>query len=268
MAPHRPPTRIRGVLFDLSGTLVDAEDFPELEEIAERAGLPIDADTLAHWFRTVTAENDRRAGNMSTEEFWRQLIEGAYGRPVPARQWAEFFRRLTARPFKARLFSDARLCLESLRDLGITLGVVTNSLSAAVATEVLEAASVRDYFAVVVAAGTEGVWKPDPEIFRRAVAKLGSPPESTLYVGDQPNVSVRAAEKAGLHGVWLHRDGTGFGSQIPEITSLAEVTTRIAEIELGEDALEGGERPPNPPATPPATEGAENEPRRPYRRPG
>ena len=232
MARTRP--RIRAVLFDLGGTLVDSRDFPELEEIAEQVGLKVDADTFAHWFRSVTETADQQQAQPPEEEFWRQVIEGANGRPLSAAQWAGFYRRLTLRPARAHLFSDVRLSLEALRDNRIAMGVVSNHASEEALREVLEGAGIATFFATVVAAGTEKVWKPDPEIFRRALRRLQLEGPQVLYVGDQPNLDVRAAQRAGLHAVWLHRDGTGFGTEIPEITSLAEVPIRIAEIEVGE----------------------------------
>jgi HAD superfamily hydrolase (TIGR01509 family) len=230
--PAANGNRIRAVLFDLGGTLVDMRDFLALEEFANRAGLTVDADTLAHWTSEMRDENDRLGETWSLEQFWRKVLEGAVGGPVPAPQWDAFYRAATTHQFPAHLFSDARICLDELSENNLKLGVVTNHVSEQSAREVLARAGVLGYFETVVASGTERVAKPDARIFHRGVERLDVLPSEALYVGDKPHTDVRAAEKAGLHGLWLHRDGTGYGEDPPEITSLAEVPIWITQFEV------------------------------------
>lgn len=230
--PASDGNRIRAVLFDLGGTLVDMRDFLALEEFANRAGIHVDAETLAHWTSEMVAENDRWGEQWSLEEFWRKVLEGAAGAAIPENQWAVFFRATSSHQFPAHLFSDVRLCLDELQGSRIKLGVVTNHVSEQSARELLAHEGVLGYFQTVVASGTERVAKPDPRIFQRGVERLKVQPPETLYVGDQPYTDVRAAEKAGLHGLWLHRDGTGYGEDPPEITSLAEVPIWITQFEV------------------------------------
>jgi putative hydrolase of the HAD superfamily len=230
--PSSVGNRIQAVLFDLGGTLLDLRDFPALEEMANRAGISVDADHLAHWTSEVRDENDRQGETWTWEKFWRTVVEGASGKPVTDAQFTAFFRAASTHEFPANLYSDARMCLDELKGDHLKLGVLTNHVSEQSARELLARAGVLGYFETVLASGTERVAKPDPEFFRRGVQKLKAEPHETLYVGDQPNTDVRAAEKAGLHGLWLHRDGTGYGEDPPEITSLAEVPIWIAQFEI------------------------------------
>ncbi len=251
--------RIAAVLFDLGGTLVDMRDFPALEEMAHRSGLHVDADVLAHWSSEMRDENDRQGDSWSLEQYWRQVFEGAAGMPLPETQWKTLYAELAAHEFPAHLFSDVRICLDELKDQRLKLGVVTNHVSEVSAREVLGKAGVLGFFATVVASGTERVAKPDARIFQRGVERLEVQPAETLYVGDKPNTDVRAAERAGLHGLWLHRDGTGFGDDPPEITSLAEVPIWITQFEVsGRGFAPGGPEP--------MDDGLGGTPRRPSRR--
>jgi len=224
--------KLQAVLFDLGGTLVDMRDFPALEDLANRAGIPVDADTLAHWTSQMRDENDRLGETWSLGEFWRKVVEGATGKPVPEAQWTAFFAAVSAHEFPANLYSDVRICLDELAGDHLKLGVVTNHVSEQSARELLARAGVLGYFRTVVASGTERISKPDPQIFLRGVERLKVQPHETLYVGDKPVTDVRAAETAGLHGLWLHRDGTGYGEDPPEITSLAEVSIWITQFEV------------------------------------
>ena len=262
MAPSAG-NRIQAVIFDLGGTLLDMRDFPALEEIANRAGISVDADTLAHWTLEMTSENDRQGDRWSWEEFWGRVVEGAAGKPLPEAQRAAFFRAVSDHPFPAHLYSDARMCLDELRNGHLKLGILTNHVSEQSARELLAHEGVLDYFQTVVASGTERVAKPDPEIFHRCVARLKTEPSEALYVGDKPNTDVRAAEKAGLHGLWLHRDGTGYGEDPPEITSLAEVPIGITQFEISGHGFSRGV--PEPQAD--GADGSEA-PQRPRRRGG
>jgi putative hydrolase of the HAD superfamily len=133
----------------------------------------------------------------------------------------------------AQRFSDTLRCLEELKRRGRMLGVITNGRSEALTRQILERTGLLRYFQVVVAAGTEGISKPHPGIFARALERLKVSAREALYVGDLPNVDARAARDAGLFAVWLNRDGTGFGDDPPEITSLAELPGLIRALERG-----------------------------------
>jgi len=52
----------------------------------------------------------------------------------------------------------------------------------------------------VVVSGAEGVAKPDPEIYRRAAARCGLPPDSLVVVDDK-RVNVVGAEALGMRGL-------------------------------------------------------------------
>ena len=64
------------------------------------------------------------------------------------------------------------------------------------------------YFEFALAAGDVGVWKPDPEIFRFALHRLGTQPNETLYVGDNYYADVVGARRAGLRPILVDTDGT------------------------------------------------------------
>jgi putative hydrolase of the HAD superfamily len=259
--PRSTGNKIQGVLFDMGGTLLDMQDFPALEQIARGIGIPVDADTLAHWTSEMTYENDRQGETWSWHDFLGRVLDGAVGRPVPEAQRSAFIDAASSHQFPAHLYSDARICLDELTESKLKLGVVTNFRSEQSARELLAHASVLGYFGTVVASGTEKVAKPDPELFRRGVHRLGVAPNTVLYVGDKPFTDVRAAEKAGLHGLWLHRDGTGYGEDPPEITSLAEVPIWITQFEVSGRGFSRGTSEPET-----AADDAERVPQRPRRR--
>ena len=50
-----------------------------------------------------------------------------------------------------------------------------------------------------------GIGKPDPAIFLRACDQLGCAPHEVLHVGDDAELDVIGARRAGLRAAWLHR---------------------------------------------------------------
>jgi putative hydrolase of the HAD superfamily len=105
--------------------------------------------------------------------------------------------------FWRRVPAELPAALDRARAGGIRLGVVSNSEGRL--SSVLERVGLMDKLELVVDSHLEGVQKPDPEIFRRALARLGpecaDAPERVVYAGDIPEVDVFGARGAGMHGV-------------------------------------------------------------------
>ena len=227
--------RIRAVLFDLGGTLVDETDFDGWVGLARRFYLDLDPDNLRHAYLEVQEALDTDPPSVGGEErlidFWRRTLSRAAGKEVDAETVRKFNAavRETERP--VRLYSDARRCLDLLKAERRALGVVSNSTSEATVRRVLDRAGVLGYFDRVVSSGTEGVEKPDPEIFLRAVRRLNVLPAESMFVGNLARTDAKAAEAAGLHGVWLNREGFGLGEDPPEIMSLLEVPLVLRRFE-------------------------------------
>jgi len=228
--------RIQAVLFDLGGTLVDERDFSGWSEWARGVGIEVGPDELAHAFQEVEEQLDlaplELSGQASVVERWRRILALAAQRDVGTETAARFVAlRGLGREHPVFLYSDVRRCLDQLHGHRRRLAVVSNSTSEAAVRRILDRVGILNYFERVVSSGSEGVSKPDPEIFRRALARLGLSAPEALYVGNLPRTDAVAARNAGLHSVWLHRDGTGLGTDPPEITSLLEVPLFLRQLE-------------------------------------
>jgi putative hydrolase of the HAD superfamily len=234
------PARIRAVLFDLGGTLVDERDFTGWAELARRVFLDVGPDEIGHAFTEVEENMDRDplelSGQEAVVERWRRVLALASGEEVTAETASRFVgARAAHRDQPVSLYSDVRRCLDHLEGERRRLAVVSNSTSEAAVRRILDRVGILRYFERVVSSGTEGVAKPDPEIFHRALERLTIRPEEALYVGNLPRTDALAARDAGLHSVWLHRDGTGLGDDPPEITSLLEVPLVVQQLEAMAD---------------------------------
>ncbi len=229
------PPRIRAVLFDLGGTLVDYHDYAHWTELARRCFVDVEEEDLAHAFLEVERETDTRE-RVAFTEFWRRTLERAGGRPVETASAARFIALSRETPGFNRLYSDARRCLEELQGEGRRLAVVSNSSSEARCRSILHETGILPFFDKVVSSGTEGVEKPEAEIFQRSVARLAVRPEEAFYVGNLAFTDATAAREAGLHSVWLNRAGTGMSDEPPEISSLLELPLWVRRLETAGSA--------------------------------
>ena len=230
--------RVRAVLFDLGDTLIDEKDFDTQAELARRFLLDLDPDNLRHAYFEVLDDLDTRPNPAGREagvlDFWQKTLSRAAGKMVDLDTARKFNTALHEVERPVRLYSDVRRCLDTLRAERRALGVLSNSSSEAGVRRLLDRVGILDYFASILSSGTEGVEKPNPEIFLRAVRRLALRPEEVVYVGNLAHTDAKAASSAGLHGLWLNREGFGYGEDPPEITSLLEVPTFVHRLENGE----------------------------------
>ena len=61
-----------------------------------------------------------------------------------------------------------------------------------------------------------GASKPDPAIFRAALAAAGCGPGDAAMVGDNPLRDIAGAQQAGLRGVWLDREDGDARGVVPD----------------------------------------------------
>ncbi len=226
---------IRGVIFDIDGTLSDWEASIDraLHEILPEVP-PAHSDGLPDRVREALADYAFvvRDGQVVDRKHWLLLID-----PVPPWQAAladadpELALGLAQR-FQSLLnplpFADVRATLDALT-AQYALGVLSNSPRS---EETLARLELRHYFDAVVAASSEHQRKPRPQSFRRACRALGVTPAEAVYIGDSLANDVEGALGAGLTPVWVDRYGEDY--PLPEgahrITALEELPDLLSQL--------------------------------------
>jgi len=180
---------IRAVYFDMGGVLLRSESEAGRRKWESRLGLVDDA--LAH----IVFENRVSAlatvGQASSEQVWAEvgrLLALADGPLAELR--ADFF---AGDAFDVDLLAFIR----ALRPRYKT-GLISNAWPDARASTLL--CLNATVFDLLVFSGEEGVQKPDPEIFRRALARLGAAPGEAVFV-DDVEANVEAARRMGMAGI-------------------------------------------------------------------
>ena len=130
------------------------------------------------------------------------------------------------------LFDDVMPVLERLRDADVTLGVVSNFEEWL--ERLLDALGVSPFFEVRVISGIEGMEKPDPRIFRLALARAGVPASRSVYVGDNPVFDVGPAAEIGMLPVLIDRRDRFPGFSSARIRTMADLPAAIG-LDAAED---------------------------------
>src|SRR5919199_6023877 len=205
------PDPLDCVLFDAGDTLLaPAPSFQgRFRAVAAAHGLPLEEAAVdaaiaaavreAAWPADWTDPATQRA---FWTGFYRDVLAslGHGGAELPEALFEAF-----SDPAGYRLFDDVRPALDELAGRGITLGVVSNFEPWL--EDVLDLQGIGDRFATVAVSGRLGVAKPDPRIFKAALAETGADPAATVHVGDQPANDVAAARAVGITPVLIDRFG-------------------------------------------------------------
>lgn len=104
---------------------------------------------------------------------------------------------------EVKMLPGADHALRLLHDASYTLGVVSSAGYPPFVELSLEAIGLRSYFSEVITSAGEQLYKSDPELYRRAVARLGASPQEAVHIGDHPAFDVEAAQSAGLRAIWF-----------------------------------------------------------------
>lgn len=204
---------IRGVLFDLGGTL-HVNDSPPGRDIwfsrrvIERLGdygihLEISPEALAAQL-AVNAEEYKRHSEQDLKELggaeiWSRWFLREQGlspsQLAPMAEELSFLYdyervRVMRRPHLAQT-------MERLQSMGLRMGVISNIISRSVVPHFLAEYGIDGYMDCVITSCGTGIRKPDPGIFRVAEEKMAMAPEELAYVGDTISRDVRGTRAAG-----------------------------------------------------------------------
>jgi putative hydrolase of the HAD superfamily len=190
---------IRGVFFDLDGTLYDRDAsirrVVELQFEAFRPELP---GVSKSQFIERLLELDAHGHNRPLGLYQELAEELGFDGDVADRLEADF----RSSYFQScHLFPDTLPTLDELRARGKKIGVITNGPTHWQQGK-LDALGIASVFDTILISEVEGVQKPDPRIFARALERCGLRASESIFVGDHPDADIAGAKAAGLLPVW------------------------------------------------------------------
>ncbi len=195
---------IQAVLFDLDLTLLDREKTYRAfayDLVSRYTKDPVRTERLAEEMIRLD-----RHGYGSPGAAYRPLMEAfGCGAGDFAGQWALFVQKVVYR------YPESEAVLRELSGR-YRLGIVSNGASATQWGK-LHTSGLAGYFETVVISGDVGIEKPDPEIFRIALAKMRLSADEAVFIGDHPLCDGIGALDAGMRVVWIDH---GLHSGIPD----------------------------------------------------
>jgi putative hydrolase of the HAD superfamily len=217
---------IRAVLFDLDGTLLNRrrtyrlflesqlERFTYLQPLAAtfiERGLYLDENGYAprHDLYEQLAVDLRLPPEFATE-----LLE-------------DFWHRF---PAECVPFPDLGETLDTLRTMGLRLGLITNGFEA-IQGRKIDGLGIRPLLDAILISESVGSHKPDAAIFLRGLELMEARGNEAVFVGDNPETDIAGAKGAGMKAIWrrdeffappLEVDGT-----IDDLGELPEIVAQL-----------------------------------------
>jgi len=201
-----PPVGVGVVVFDVVGTLVEPSPSVAVayQQAAARHGLTVEAPLIQQRFKAAwrrqeavdaaavpafATSRDREA------ERWRAIVQDVFvgvdaSGAIFTDLWEHFGRVEAWQPL-----AHGRELLRSAIDAGVTVALASNFDERLLA--IAERLEPLSWVPHVFASSEIGWRKPAPEFFHWIEQRLGCGPTEVLLVGDDPELDVAAARRAG-----------------------------------------------------------------------
>ena len=216
----------RAVLFDLDDTLISAYRQPELawQDIAAEFAVDLGAlapsvvaDAVSAASVVFWSDADRhRRGRLDLLDARRDIVLDGFsalardGHAVPdgsvARRMA--VRYQTYRDEQMHLFPHAHEVVDTLRDAGVKLALITNGAAQPQRAKVVRFDLTHRFHHIQIE-GEHGFGKPEDRAYLHAMSVLGVEPHETWMVGDNLEWEVMAPQRLGIHAIWHDSLGGG-----------------------------------------------------------
>ncbi|WP_054788442.1 MULTISPECIES: HAD-IA family hydrolase [unclassified Gracilibacillus] len=190
---------IKAVLFDLDGTLLN-------RDASVRRFIDLQYDRFEHLLDSITKKEyierflqlDNR-GYVWKDKVYQQMIKEF---EIIGISWEELLQDYISE-FKYSCIPFPHLIemLEELKTRNIAIGMITNGRGQ-FQMDNIQALGIEKYFDSILVSEWEGMKKPNPNIFLKALQDLEVNPEESLFMGDHPENDVIAATAVGMKGVW------------------------------------------------------------------
>jgi putative hydrolase of the HAD superfamily len=235
----------RAILFDLDDTIISAYGRPDLAWAAVISEFQTELKPLAasrvvsavqHSATRFWADAERhRAWRQKLREARREIVGDAFGAlsrqgvSVPARaiQNAIADRFTEYRDEQMHIFPDAHQTIDTLRERGVRLALVTNGDGAGQRAKIVRFGLAHRFHHIQIE-GEHGFGKPEPRAYLHALGRLEVVARDSWMVGDNLEWEVAAPQRLGIHAIWFDAHGAG----LPEDSAIRpdRIVRRLSEL--------------------------------------
>jgi putative hydrolase of the HAD superfamily len=189
----------QAVIFDLDGTLLDRDQSIEQFISIQYARLDRHLSHISKLeYATRFIELDCH-GHVWKDKVYQTLVD-EFG--IDGISWQELLHDYeTHFQFHCVGFPGLTEMLDLLKQQGYLLGIISNGRGE-FQMSAISGLGIQDYFDVILISEIEGIRKPQPEIFHRAMDRLDISAQHSVFVGDRPEVDILGAKNAGMLAIW------------------------------------------------------------------
>jgi putative hydrolase of the HAD superfamily len=230
---------IKGILFDLYGTLIDIETDESMEEIYRSIahfltyqGVYLHRGEVRDLYYRIMQEQREQSHEEHPETIvkaiWEAFLEGQGVGPGPDRvrlatTLAQIYRSVSRK--RLRPFPEVKGVLDRLR-VSYRLAIVSDAQPFYAHPEI-RAVGLEGCFDPIVISADYGFRKPDPRLFQAALDGLGLGPSEAVFVGNDMYRDIYGAGQLGMRTVFF---SSSQGLQSYPDTSPTRVITRFEQV--------------------------------------
>ena len=199
---------IRGILFDLGGTLLEVPEPAEIiAPLLEEKGILKDLQEISS--AVSTAESSFSGNEYVGKEHWvewNRRVLANLGISTSRTDIASHIDSSWWSRAEVVLYPDVLPLLKELKKRNMQMGGVTNAVSSDL-PYLIDRVGLDEFLTVRISADMAGRRKPSPRIFLHAANEMGLPPSDILFVGDEERLDYNPSESVGMTPVLIARKG-------------------------------------------------------------
>jgi 2-haloacid dehalogenase len=188
--PDAARLSITNIVFDLGGVLIDWDPRHLYRQLFS------DPEEMEVFLRDVVSPdwNAEQDSGRTWAEATAQLVVEHPQHEDMIRAYVERWHDMLGGPIEGTV-----AILSEVREAGLRVYALTN-WSAETFPRARALFPFLGWFEGIVVSGDEGIRKPDPEIWRRTIARFGLDPATTVYIDDMPR-NVEVATELGFQAI-------------------------------------------------------------------
>ena len=206
---------IKGILFDLYGTLIDIETDESLEEIYRGIAhyLTYQGVYLHRWevrdryYQIMKQQKEERGEEypeIDVEAIWNTFLEQEGMKAAPARRdlvriLVQLYRGISRK--RLQLYPDVKRVLDDLQP-HYRMAVISDAQPGYALPEI-KAVGLDGYFDPIVISADYGFRKPDARLFAKSLDILKLTPAGVIYVGNDMYRDIYGASRLGIKTLFV-----------------------------------------------------------------
>jgi putative hydrolase of the HAD superfamily len=242
---------IKGILFDLYGTLIDIETDESMEEIYRGIAhyLTYHEVYLHRWdvrerYYQIMKQQKEACGEeypeIDVERIWNELLDREGMPATPERQklaltLAQIYRGVSRK--RLQLYPDVRKVLDELSPM-YPLALVSDAQPCYALPE-MKAVGLCGYFTPIIISARYGFRKPDRRLMEKALDIMKLLPAEVIFVGNDMYRDIYGASRLGIKTIFIDSNQ---GDKYHEKTAPDYVAHRFEDVLKGVAVLTGSLR--------------------------